>query len=171
MKNPFNHRLRLVDCARKHSLKAAARLFHTTLRTVRKWVRRHAQPGLQGLEERSRAPPSCPHKIAGELEQRVVALRQQLPTLGAQRLKRERDQPLSHMAIQRILRHHGLLQPRRRRYQRKQDLAALKETWALFQQISADTKDLGEIPHYWPPIKARGLPTVHYTARKGRSGL
>jgi transposase len=171
MKNPFNHRLRLVDYARAHGLKAAARQFHTTLRTVRKWVRRHAEQGVQGLEERSRAPHSCPHKIQGELEERVVALRRQLPTFGAQRLKREWDLPLSHVAIHRIWRQHDLVHPRRRKHQRKQDLAALKRTWALFQQISADTKDLDDIPHYWPQMKARGLPVVQYTAREVRSGL
>src|SRR3990172_6519961 len=54
---------------------------------------------------------------------------------------------------------------------KKQDLAAVKETWALFQQISADTKDLDDIPHYWPPMKRRGLPVIQYTARQVRSGL
>ena len=74
------------------------------------------------------------------------------------------------MAIQRLLHEHGLLHPRRR-YQKKQDLAALKATWALFQQISADTKDLDDIPPYWPQMKALGLPAVQYTAREVRSGL
>jgi len=171
MKNPFNHRLRLVAYARQKGIKAAAREFHTTAPTVRKWVRRQAELGLKGLQERSRAPHSCPHKIQGELEEQVVALRRQLPTFGAQRLKREWDLPLSHVAIHRIWRQHDLVHPRRRRYQRKQDLAALKRTWALFQQISADTKDLDDIPHYWPQMKARGLPVVQYTAREVRSGL
>jgi len=171
MKNAFNHRLRLVSYARQHGLKAAARLFQTTVPTVRKWVRRYQTRGLKGLEELSRAPHSCPHKIGGQLEARVVALRRQLPTFGAQRLKREWDLPLSHMALHRILRQHGLVQRRRRKYQRKQDLAALKATWVLFQQISADTKDLDHIPHYWPQMKARGLPAVQYTAREVRSGL
>jgi len=60
---------------------------------------------------------------------------------------------------------------RRRKYQRKQDLAALKATWRLGQQISADTKDLDDIPHYWPQRQARGLPLIQYTAREVRSGL
>ncbi len=60
---------------------------------------------------------------------------------------------------------------RRRKYQRKQDLAAFKATFRLFQQISADTKDLDDIPRYWPQMKARGLPAIQYTAREIRSGL
>jgi transposase len=171
MKNAFNHRLRLVICARQQGVKAAARLFQTTPPTVRKWLRRYQAQGLKGLQELSRAPHTCPHKIQGELERQVVTLRRQLPTFGAQRLKREWDLPLSHVAIQRILRQHGLLRPRRRKYQRKRDLAAFKATFRLFQQISADTKDLFDIPHYWPQMQARGLPRVQYTARDVRSGL
>jgi transposase len=171
MPNAFNYRLRLVMHAREHGIKAAARAFRTTVPTVRKWVRRYQAQRLKGLQELSRAPHSCPHKIGGELAQRVVELRRQLPTFGARRLQREWELPLGHLAIERILREHGLIRPRRRKYQKKQDLAALKATWALFQQISADTKDLDDIPHYWPQMKAHGLPVIQYTAREVRSGL
>lgn len=171
MKNAFNYRLRLVTHARQHGIKAAARAFRTTVPTVRKWLRRYEEQGLQGLQERSRAPHSCPHKIGGELAEQVVGLRCQLPSFGARRLKREWDLPLGHGAIERLWREHDLIRPRRRRYQKKQDLAALKATWALFQQISADTKDLDDIPHYWPQMQAHGLPAVQYTAREVRSGL
>src|SRR6266852_6198405 len=54
---------------------------------------------------------------------------------------------------------------------RQQDLAAVKATGRLFQQISADTKDLDDIPHFWPQAQALGLPLVQYTARDVRSGL
>ena len=134
MKNPFNYRLQLVTHARQQGIKAAARAFGTTVPTVRKWLRRWKAQGLPGLQELSRAPRSCPHKIVGELAQRVIALRRQLPTFGARRLKREWDLPLGHTAIQRILRQQGLVCPRRRKYQTKQDLAKVKETWALFQR-------------------------------------
>jgi transposase len=171
MKNAFNYRLSLVTHARQHGIKATARAFRATVPTVRKWLRRYQARGLKGLQELSRAPRSCPHKIGGELAEKVVALRRRLPTFGAQRLRREWDLPLSHMAIQRILRQHGLIRSRRRKYQKKQDLAARKESWAPFQQISADTKDLDDIVHYWPQMKRHGLPKVQYTARDVRSGL
>ncbi len=171
MKNAFNYRLQLVTYARQHGIKAAARAYRTTVPTARKWLRRYEQQGLKGLQELARAPHSCPHKITGELAQRVLELRRRLPTFGARRLQREWELPLGHTAIERILREHGLLRPRRRKYQKKQDLAALKETWALFQQISADTKDLDDIPHYWPQMKAHRLPAIQYTAREVRSGL
>jgi len=142
MRDAYNHRLRLVAHARQHGIKPTARLFQTTVPTVRKWLRRYQQQGPRGLLELSRAPHHQPCKTPASIEQQVVALRQQLFTLGARRLIREFDLPLSHRALERIWRQHGLLKKRQRKYQRKQDLAHIKATWRVFQQISADTKDL-----------------------------
>ncbi len=71
MKNPFNYHLSLVSFARQHGIRAAARTFQTTVLTVRKRARRYRNQALQGLQARSRAPHFCPHKIRGEVEQRV----------------------------------------------------------------------------------------------------
>src|ERR1700687_6329446 len=138
MKNAYNHRLRLVQHARQHGIKPTARAFATTVPTVRKWLRRFQQHGPSGLREHSRAHRHCPHKTSSKIEQQVLALRRKLPTFGAARLKREFDLTVSHMAIQRIWRAHGLIRKRRKKYKRKQDLDAVKETCVLFQQLSVD---------------------------------
>lgn len=171
MSNAFDFRLRLATHAQQHGIKAAARAFSTTPRTVRQGLRRSRAQGLKGLREHSRAPLHQPHRTAVEMEQRVVELRRQLPTFGSRRLIREFDLPWGHGALERIGHAHGLIQRRRKKYQRKQDLAALQATWRLFQQISADTKDLNDIPHYWPQAQALDLPAIPYTAREVRSGL
>ena len=88
----------------------------------------------------------------------MLELRKTLPTFGSRRLIREFDLPISHGALERIWREHGLMKKRRRKYQRKQDLAHIKARWALFQQISADTKDLDDIPRYWAAGAAAKLP-------------
>lgn len=171
MKDAYNHRLRLVESARQRGVKPTARLFITSVATVRKWFRRYQQQGPSGLLERSRAPHHQPHKTPLSLEQQLLELRRALPTFGARRLIREFDLPISHRALERIWREHGLLKKRQKKYQRKQDLAAVKAGWALFQQISADTKDLDDIPHYWPQAQRLRLPLIQYTARDVRSGL
>jgi transposase len=171
MKNAYNHRLRLVESAKQRGIKPTARLFATTVPTVRKWLRRYQQHGPSGLLELSRAPHLQPRKTPPALEQQLVALRKSVPAFGARRLIREFDLPISHRALERIWRAHGLLKKRRRKYLRKQDLAQVKATWALFQQISADTKDLDDIPHYWAQAQRFGLPVIQYTARDVRSGL
>src|SRR6266478_737370 len=171
MKDAYNHRLRLVQSARQIGIKPTARLFSATVPTVRKWLRRFQQQGPAGLREHSRAAHYQPRRTPAELEQRVVELRRTLFTFGSRRLIREFDLPISHRALERIWRAHGLLKKRKKKYQRKQDLAHIKAQWALFQQISADTKDLDDIPRYWPQAQQFGLPAIQYTAREVRSGL
>jgi hypothetical protein len=87
------------------------------------------------------------------------------------RLIREFEMPLSHGALERIWQEHGLIRKRCRKYQRKQDLAHIKARWALFQQISADTKDLDDIPRHWAQAQRLKLPVIQYTAREVCSGL
>jgi transposase-like protein len=169
MKHSYDHRLRLVESAKQRGIKATARLFGTTVPTVRKWLRRFKQHGPSGLVEHSRARYHQPHKTPPLIESQLIRLRKILPTFGARRLIRDFDLPIGHSAMERIWRENGLMKKRRRKYQRKQDLAHIKAQWALFQQISADTKDLDDIPHYWP--QALGLPAIQYTARDVRSGL
>jgi hypothetical protein len=40
MKNAYNHRLRQLESAKRRGFKPSARLFATTVPTVRKWLRR-----------------------------------------------------------------------------------------------------------------------------------
>jgi transposase len=169
--NAYNHRLRLVESAKARGIKPTACLFGAHVRTVRKWLRRFQQHGPSGLLEHSRARHHQPHKTPPNREAQFVQLRKTLPTFGARRLIREFDLPISHGALERIWREHGLLRKRRRKYRRKQDLAHIKERWALFQQISADTKDLDDIPRYWEQAQRLKLPVIQYTARDVRSGL
>src|SRR6202051_4188860 len=171
MKNAYNHRLRLVESAKQRGIKPTAQLFATTVPTVRKWLRRYQQRGPSCVRELFRAPHQQSQKTSAALEAQLVELRKTLPTFGARRLIREFDLPISHGALERIWRQQGLMPKRRRKYQRKQDLAHNKAQWAGFQQISADTKDLDDIPHYWAQAQRLGLPIVQYTARDVRSGL
>jgi len=139
--------------------------------TVRKWLRRFQQQGPSWLRAQSRARHQQAHQTPACVEAQLLKLRKTLPTFGARRLIREFDLLIGHNALERIWREHGLIRKRRRKYQRKQDLAYIKAQWALFQQISADTKDLDHIPRYWQQAQRLRLPIVQYTAREIRSGL
>lgn len=132
MKDAYNHRLRLVESA-KHGIKPTARLFATTVPTVRMWLRRYQQHGPSGLLALSRARHHQAQKTPPTREAQLIELRKTLPTFGSRRLIREFDLPISHRALERIWREHGLLKKRPRKYQRKQDLAHIKAQWALFQ--------------------------------------
>src|SRR5712692_10404954 len=86
MKNAYNHRLRLVESARQRGIKPTARLFATTVPTVRKWRLRDQQEVSSRLLELSRAPHLQPRKTPPSLEQQLLALRESLPTFRARRL-------------------------------------------------------------------------------------
>jgi|SRR5579859_514215 len=118
MKDAYNHRLRLVESAKQRGLKPTARLFATTVPTVRKWLRRFQQHGPSGLIALRRARHHQSQKTPPTTEAQLVELRKTLPTFGSRRLIREFDLPISHRALERIWREHGLLKKRRRKYQR-----------------------------------------------------
>ena len=119
MKSPYSHRLRLVESAKQRGIKPTAQLFATTAPTVRKWLRRYQQHGPSGLLDHSRARHLQSLKTPAAREAQLVELCKTLPTFGARRLIREFDLPISHAALERIWRQHGLMHKRRRKYQRK----------------------------------------------------
>jgi transposase len=167
----FDLRLRIIKHALTYGVKPTARDFDTTPKTVRKWLNRYKQEHLTGLNELPRIPHNCPHKTSSQMERKVVSLRKQFPFKGSKRLKREHNLSCSHEAIRRILKEHDLVIKRRKKHKRKRDLREIKKKWPLFSQITADTKDLKDIPHYWPQMKTLALPKYQFTAREIRSGL
>ena len=167
----YDLRLRIVKSATAIGVKPTAELFDTTPKTVRKWLSRYRQERLTGLNELPRIPHRCPHKTSPMLEAKVVTLRKRFPFKGSKRLKREHDLPCSHEAVRRILNEHGLTRKHVKKHKRKASLREVKKHWKLFGQISVDTKDLKDIPHYWPQMKAFKLPKYQFTAREVRSGL
>src|ERR1043165_1786872 len=163
-------RFELVRYAREHGIKPAARQFSTTVKTVRKWLRRWEPGSLRGLEDRSRAPINPPRRITAAQRRRAISLKRKLPSWGAARLKRDLALPLSEKALRAIWREEGLLRKKRRKHKTKQCLREGKKAWRLFQPTSVDTKDLCDIPELWAQAKVLGLPRYQYTAREVVSG-
>lgn len=62
--------LRAVD--RRYSVTEVASMFGVTRPTVRLWRDRYRAFGRAGLEDRSHAPHSCPHRTSEEIEQLIV---------------------------------------------------------------------------------------------------
>lgn len=160
---------KLVAFARTHGTKAAAREFGCSRNTVRKWLRRYQAGKPSSLQELSRRPKDCPHRICPGLEGQILKLRRQTG-FGAERLKHEYNLPCSHNAIARVLRQHHQVRPRKKKPLTKQHLRWVKRHWPLFGQLSTDTKYLQDIPHYWPQMTRLRLPRFQYTAREPVSG-
>lgn len=165
----FGLRRAMVLHAMAYGTKPASRHFGCSRNTVRTWLRRFREHGNDGLRDHSRAPLSCPHKKTGPLAEEVKACRKS-SGFGAARLVAEYRLPISKNAAHRILREENLIQPRQRKYKRKKDLRAIKAAYPAFSRFQMDTKDLSDIPHYWPQIQRLGLPRYQYTIRELSTG-
>lgn len=164
-------RLRMALYAREHGVKPAARAFHSTPKTVRKWLARF-DGKLDSLQARSRAPHHRPRKLSAPKERRILAAKRQAPRFSARRLKAQFRLPYSVKAIGRVCKAHGLCRPwRRKKPQTKRLLREVKKHWRLFQQIDIDTKNLCDIPEYFQPLRGLNLPQYQYTARDVTTGL
>jgi transposase len=90
-------------------------------KTGYKWLARYDAGGRPALQDRSRAPHTCPHKIAAPVEALLVAARRQHPDWGPEKLVQwlePRHPAVTWPAISTagdLLARHGLVQKRRRR--------------------------------------------------------
>jgi len=169
-KDPKYYRHDLVRFAQRNGVKAAARKYSTTPKTVRKWLKRWVPGSLDGLDEHSRAPKNPKTYITEEHKSQAIELKKKLPSFGSERIKDLYHLPISEKAIRKIWKNAGLLKVKRRKHKTKHDLRTIKKLWRLFEQISMDTKDLIDIPEYWLQMTSLKLPKVQYTAREVVSG-
>lgn len=153
-----------------NNVSAAAREFSTTRKTVRKWRDRYLADGIEALEDQSRAPHSCPHKLSGKKEKKIIKIREQKPYLGPYRIIEEEGVKASYSAVHRVLKDAGLINSRKRKYKTKRDLREIKKKLKAFQKIQLDLKDLQDIPKYYPFLK-NGFPRYQFSARDVRTGI
>jgi transposase InsO family protein len=86
-----------------------------------KWLDRFDAEGRRGLEDRSRAPRSCPHQMPTAVQGELLALKRAHPSWGPRKLRdilREREPQVLWPAastIGALFQRHGLVRKRRRR--------------------------------------------------------
>lgn len=108
----------LESCA--YTMTELCERYGVSRKTGYKWAQRYASCGWEGLQERSRAPLSCPHRTPEDVEQDLLELRRQHPTWGARKLLaclRRREPEVgwpSASTVGGILKRHGLVEGRRR---------------------------------------------------------
>jgi hypothetical protein len=67
----YDLRLRMVKYVMVCGIKPITRIFDTTTpKIVRKWLQRHHQERLSGLNKLPKIPLSCPHKTSLVMEKR-----------------------------------------------------------------------------------------------------
>lgn len=166
----YGIRLQIVRDALEQGIKPVARFYQVSKNTVKKWLSRYKDKGTAGMVEESRAPRHIPHKKGKEIEEEVLKHRKSKPGFGAKRLKRDFDIPCSHGAIERILKEHGKIKPRKKKKKVRNSLREIKDKFRSFEKNCLDTKHLTDIPTYWPQIMTLGLPKYQYTFRDMKLG-
>ena len=171
-KDKKQQRYQMVIYVKEHGVKPAARLYATTPKTVRKWLRRFNEGGYQALEDLSRRPHHSPKTLPDTLEQEIVALKGEYKRLGAEQVKILENLSPSPKTIRKIWRKNGVSsRKRRKKHVTKQNLREVKQRFALFERVCEDTKNLDDIPEYWPQMMRKHLPKVQYTLREISCGI
>jgi len=121
----------------------ACRQFGISRKTGYKIVARHAELGLAGLVDASRAPKTHPNQSAPEVEAAVLRVRKAHPTWGSKKilatLDRERPDESwpARSTIDAILNRAGVVEPRGRRIRRQPsappfvEAAAPNDVWSM----------------------------------------
>jgi len=166
------HRYQMIQYALKHGVKPTARIFGTSPPVVRKWLKRFKEQGYAGLLDLSRRPHYSPRATPQVVKDHIVALRKKYHRLGAGQVKTLEKLPQATKTIRKFWREAGVQRGRRKKkYLVKQNLREVKKQFYLFQQSCEDTKDLFDIPEYWPQMKRLNLPKVQYTRREISCGI
>jgi len=92
--------------------------------------------------------------------------------IGAEQIKALEKLPPVPKTIRKIWHDVGISsRKRRKKYITKNNLREVKKQYALFELMMEDTKDLSDIPEYWPQMKRFNLPRWQYTFREVSSGF
>jgi len=166
------HRYQIVQYALIHGVKPTARVFGTSPPVVRKWLKRFKEQGYAGLVDLSRRPHYSPRATPQDIKDRIVGLQKKYRRLGARQVKTLENLTQAPKTIRKFWREAGVSNRRRRKkYITKRNLREVKKRFYLFQQSCEDTKDLTDIPEYWPQMKRLNLPSAQYTRREISCGI
>lgn len=162
----------MVQYALRHGIKPASRAFHTSPQTIRKWVNRFKIQGYDGLKDISKKPHHSPKQTSSYLREQLIKLKGKYKRLGTEQIKVLEDIPSAPKTMRKIWREAGISSRKRlKKHITKNNLREVKKQYKLFEKMGEDTKDLFDIPEYWPQMKTFNLPKVQYTFREISCGV
>ena len=167
----FDLRLKIALSANDVGNKTTARLFKTTVATVKKWKKRYNELGKKGLMNLSKKPHTSPNELSEKCKQKIIDLRKKTH-FGANRLKHEFNLPNSNRIIHKIIKNAGLVaKKRKKKHHTKRDLREEKaKKYKPLEFYQVDVKYLFDIPKYYKYMIQLKLPKYQYTIREVRTG-
>jgi putative transposase len=116
-----DQRVQLIqDYQEGESVAALAEIYQISRKTIYKWLERYDSQGVAGLQDRSRAPQHCPHRVAAEQIEAIVAARERWkwgPAKLLRKLQQERPEVSwpARSTLAAVLKQAGLSAPRCKR--------------------------------------------------------
>lgn len=166
------YRYQMVVYAQAYGVKPTARIYNTSPQVVRKWKYRFKLRGYSGLDDDSRRPHNMPLATPEDEKEYIINLRSTYKRMGAEQVKVIENLSRSPKTIRKIWREAKISRRRRRKkYKTKQNLREVKRNYELFELTCEDTKDLKDIPEYWPQMRSKDLPKHQYTIREVSCGI
>ena len=156
-----------------------ARVFRTCRPTVTKWVRRYKADGWKGLRDLPRRPRRCPHKTPDHHQQLIANLRTNHGRRPKTRIGQDKIQLLleqrygikmSSSTINRVLHERQLIRPRKKKYQKKREIARYRKLLKALYHWQVDVKYLNDIPHIYALVSRGSLPKFEYTIKDVLTG-
>jgi len=118
----MNERIRFIEWSMSGNweMKELCEHFGISRKTGYKWKNRYLEEGLSGLEERSRAPRSCPHRTPAQVVELVLQTKRKYPSWGARKvlahLQKKTDAQLPvESTVNELFDREGLVKKRRKR--------------------------------------------------------
>lgn len=139
----------LVKDALALGVKKTARKWKASPKTVRKWRKRFADGGFDGLNDRSRRPKTSPCRMPLRWQFCIQSATERAirdnKRINAEFVKNEGKIPFSAKTVLKEMKKYGYDPKRRRKSHRKRDLRAEKAKMRAFEKIQIDIKYLDDI--------------------------
>ena len=156
-----------------------ARVFRTSRPTVTKWVKRYQAHGWKGLRDLPQCPHHCPHKTSQDHRELIANLRTNHGRKPKTRIGQDKIQLLleqrhgikmSSSTINRVLHELKLIRPRKKKYQKKRQIARYRKHLRPLAHWQVDVKYLNDIPQIYALVLRGILPKFEYTIKDVLTG-
>ncbi|MFC1478203.1 hypothetical protein ACFL57_01950 [Candidatus Margulisiibacteriota bacterium] len=162
-------REKLVKYALKHGQRAAARHFECSINTVKLWLSRKDGPEETRYKDRSKAAKTIHNRTSPDIEQLVLKCRER-ENMGGHNLTPQYNLPVAGITAYRIIKRHGKIKPRKKKYKQTKDLRKIKAKQKCFETVQVDGKVLNDIVNFWPYYSKYFLPLWQFTFTCEKSG-
>lgn len=165
-------RYQMVQHCFKHGVKPTARTFKTSPQVVRFWRDRFQDEGYAGLNDKSHKPHHSPRETSQDIKEHILSLKKTYKRVGAEQIRDIEGLPQASKTIRKIWKEAGVPSRKRpRKHVTKNNLREVKKLFKLFEFSMEDTKDLMDIPEYYPQARSLNLPKFQYTYREVSCGI